>query len=186
MKTQLHGARRSIRSTTLGRRLVRVTAGGLLLILCVLGGRMAASKMIVVAGPSMEPTMHTGDMVFVWPQSRYEVGEALVYRVPEDAPGAGALVIHRLVGFQGEEMILRGDNNEEVDPWTPTADDIVGKQRILVPRLGLLAMLLRQPAVLASLVAGIVSASVVLRTDKEADGPGTARTRVSGPASNTE
>jgi signal peptidase len=126
---------------------------------------MAASKMVVVAGPSMEPTMHTGDVVFVWPQSRYEVGDTLVYRVPEGSPGAGVLVVHRLVGFQGEEMVLQGDNNEEVDPWNPNVDHVVGKQRLLVPKVGLLASILRQPAVLAALVAGMVSAAAVNREE---------------------
>jgi signal peptidase len=155
------------------RLLARRVAFVLVLFAFLLGSQLIGSRMVMVAGPSMQPAMHTGDVVFVWPQSQYEIGDAVVYRVPKNSPGEGALVVHRLIGFEGEEMILQGDNNDSVDPWNPMAEDVVGKQRLLVPKVGILIAYLRQPAVLAALVAGVIAAVVQGRlADRPALSPG--------------
>ncbi|MGZ0218392.1 MAG: signal peptidase I [Acidimicrobiales bacterium] len=122
-----------------------------------------AQRTIVVSGESMEPTMHTGDIVFVWPQSNYEVGSVVVYRVPEGQAGEGTAVIHRVTGHRGDQMILQGDNNDSVDPWNPSAGDVLGKRVVLIPKIGIYLALLRQPSVLASLFAGIITTGLLMR-----------------------
>ena len=122
-----------------------------------------AQRTIVVSGESMEPTMHTGDIVFVWPQSHYEVGSVVVYRIPDGQPGEGRTVIHRVTGHRGDQMILQGDNNDSVDPWNPTVDDALGARVVLIPKIGIYLALLRKPSVLASLFAGIVTTGLLMR-----------------------
>src|SRR5690606_18206258 len=52
---------------------------------------------IVVSGTSMEPLMHTGDFVILQERPHYDVGDVVAYPV-RDGTGAGALVIHRIIG----------------------------------------------------------------------------------------
>ncbi len=80
----------------------------------------------VVAGNSMEPKFHTGDVVMTLERSEYQVGEVIVYTVTfGDKSGA---VIHRIVealpdgGFK-----TKGDNNDFIDPWVAQPDDIRGE-----------------------------------------------------------
>jgi signal peptidase len=101
-----------------------------------LGGSAAY---VIVSGHSMEPTLHTGDLVVAFRQRTYRRGEVIAYHIPENQAGAGALVIHRIVGGSAQDgYITRGDNRDYRDPWRPKARDIVGEMKLHVPRLGML------------------------------------------------
>jgi signal peptidase len=108
-----------------------------------------------VSGVSMLPTLETGDFVVVQKADHYEAGEILAYRVPEGEPGAGAIVIHRLVGGSANDgFVMQGDNKKQPDDWHPKADDVVGHLWVMVPGAGGAVALLRNPTVLAPLAAG--------------------------------
>ena len=101
---------------------------------------------VMVSGTSMEPGMHTGDLVITRTRPRYDVGDPVAFRIRQGEPGAGNVVIHRLAG--GNEVdgfTTRGDNRNYTDPWTPTRDDILGHRWILIPRAGLWIAQLRAP-----------------------------------------
>ena len=99
----------------------------------------------VVSGHSMEPTLHTGDVVLTWKRSSYEVGDVVVYPVP-DGPGAGIDVVHRVIGFQPDgTLITRGDNNHGPDPWHPSPASVVGSEIRMVPAMGNGLDLMRRP-----------------------------------------
>lgn len=124
---------------------------------------------VLVSGESMEPTMHTGDFVVTRKQSAYRVGDVVAYKVPAGHPAAGRQVIHRIVGGSADAGYdLLGDNNDKVDPWHPTSDDIVGKRWVLVPRFGRVVAGLRSPVGLAA-IAGVLTAWAVLGTGKRKD-----------------
>ena len=146
-----------------GRRLKKRAVSALLFLVIIFAGYVLAQRTAIVSGQSMEPTMHAGDIVFVWPQSHYEVGSVVVYRSPEGQPGEGNTVIRRVTGHRGDQMILQGDNNDSVDPWNPSADDALGKRVVLIPKIGIYLAPLRQPVVLASLFAGIVITGMLMR-----------------------
>ena len=126
----------------------RVLSGGttaallVLVVLCwptYLGG---STTIVVVAGRSMEPTWHAGDVVVVR-QGTYEVGDPIVYSIPEGDPGAGRRVIHRIVGGDGVDgWTTQGDNRDEADPWHPTDEDVVGRAVTTIPWVGRLRVLL--------------------------------------------
>lgn len=128
---------------------------------------------VLVSGQSMEPTMHTGDLVITRKQNRYEVGDTVAYRVPKGEPGEGAQVIHRIVGGSAEAgYVTRGDNNDKDDFWYPKPGDIVGERYVLIPKAGMLIAELRSPVGLAA-IAGLLTAWAVLgggRKKEEADG----------------
>jgi len=143
------------------RRLVRAGAMTLMLILVVawfallrpsfLGGQ---TSYLIVSGTSMQPTLESGDLVLAVEQRSYAVGDVVVYHVPAGQPGAGALVIHRIVGGDADSgYILRGDNRQGQDPWRPSDGDVVGRMRIDVPWVGRAFVLLRQPVGIALLAA---------------------------------
>lgn len=122
----------------------------------------------LVHGTSMLPRFHTNDVVIVHRHAHYHVGELIAYTVPKGTAGAGAQVIHRIVG--GNErtgFIVQGDNRTAPDVWHPTLKQVVGSEWLHVPKLGVLIILLHTPLFLASLAAGIAVAFALLHRRKE-------------------
>jgi signal peptidase I len=104
-----------------------------------LGG---STRMVLVSGTSMEPTYLLGDVVVVRSNDTPEVGDVVVFAIPEGT-GAGMLVIHRIVGTDdGGFFVTQGDNRDTVDQWPLTADDIVGTPILRLPYAGRIAMAL--------------------------------------------
>jgi signal peptidase I len=96
---------------------------------------------VLVSGTSMEPTLSTGDLAYVRRASSYEVGDIVAFRVPE-----GGLVIHRIVGGNGQDgYVPQGDNKPAADEWRPTDDDVVGREAFVVPGVGDLLRRLSDP-----------------------------------------
>jgi signal peptidase len=130
---------------------------------------------VMVQGISMEPTFHTGDLIVVWQEDSYRIGDVVAYRVPEGDVGAGSIVIHRIVGGSARSgFVVRGDNNAGPDDWRPLPSDILGKARFRIPALGKVLAFLHAPLPLASLAAGIAVALMVV--------PGNKRQRRAGGA----
>lgn len=129
-------------------------------------GQLVADHAIVVSGESMEPGMHTGDLVVVWPRSQYSPGDEVAYRIPQGGPGAGVTVIHRVVEEVNGSYVMLGDNNENVDPWRPTAEDVIGKRLVLLPNVGRVLLMLRQPGLLGPILAGVMTSWLLLRPER--------------------
>lgn len=111
---------------------------------------------VIVSGISMEPRLHTGDLVIVRTAPAYQVGDLVAYQVPRGQPLAGNLVIHRIVGGDAATgFTMKGDNNKAADPWHPRGQDIIGKGWAEFPGSGRLLLVARQPLVLASLIGGL-------------------------------
>ncbi len=126
-----------------------------------LGGR---SGVVMVSGVSMQPTMHTGDLALVRQHDRYEVGEIVAFRVPKGEQGAGAIVIHRIIGGSGDQgYVLQGDNKPRPDPWRPTNADVVGARWGLVPKAGSLLSFLLAPINVAALASAVVVFKILAR-----------------------
>jgi signal peptidase len=114
-----------------------------------LGG---AAAYVIVSGKSMEPTLADGDVVFARRQSSYRIGDIVAYRVPKGEAGAGAMVIHRIVGGSAESGYwTKGDNRDGRDAWRPKPHDVVGSVWLTIPRAGAAFAFLRAPLVLAGL-----------------------------------
>lgn len=130
-------------------------------------------SVVVVAGESMEPVLHGGDVVLLRERAAYAAGDVVAYRVPSGEPGAGLVVIHRVVGGSAAEgFITRGDNETGRDPWRPGPADVLGRRALVVPRLGVAIGFLRSGLGLAGLAA-LVAFGLALRPGR----PGAAGSR---------
>lgn len=120
---------------------------------------------IVIRGDSMEPSYASGDLLIVRNQPSYGRHDVIAYRVPDGEVGEGIVVVHRIAGGSAAAgFTVRGDNNPSADPWLPQETDVVGKAWLLIPGLGLVLMVVRQPLVLAAIAASLVVGVVVLRS----------------------
>jgi signal peptidase I len=143
----------AVRKLTSLLGLVLVSAVVALLWPSSLGGRV---DYIVVSGTSMEPGLHTGDLVLVRASDTYEVGDEVAYRVPQGDVGEGSTVIHRITGGDGRSgYTTQGDNRDAPDTWLPTDDDVIGERWVMVPQAGRLLVLLRSPLAVALLAAAL-------------------------------
>lgn len=132
---------------------------GWLLLPTQYGGHVATT---VVSGHSMEPTYWTGDLVVTWRGSEVSPGDVVVYRVPAGEPGEGLHVVHRVVSVDASgRLTMLGDNNDEVDMWTPSEVDVVGEVVASVPQGGRWMQLLLSPLALAMLCGVLVMLAVV-------------------------
>lgn len=118
-----------------------------------IGGTVAYVR---VDGHSMDGTFKTGDLVVVRRQRSYHVGDVVSYRVPKGEFGAGAQVIHRIIGGSGSKgFITQGDNKPFPDKWYPKTSDVVGTWWIRVPGIGVRAEVLRSPVHVGGLCAAL-------------------------------
>jgi signal peptidase len=105
---------------------------------------------VIIAGHSMGPTFHTGDLAITQRQPSYAVGDVIAFETE------GGVVIHRIVG--GDAVAgyqVKGDNRELPDVWHPRPDSIGGKVWFWVPQVGSALAFVRQPAILAGLAAAL-------------------------------
>ncbi len=121
------------------------------------------ASFIVVSGESMEPTLYNGDLVILRERAEYAVGDIVVFPVPEGEPSAGVLIIHRIVDGTPERFVIQGDNRDEIDEWSPAAEDIEGSLWLHVPSGGRVVMTLFSPPVAAGLAGGAFTMWLLLR-----------------------
>lgn len=104
---------------------------GLILVLwpTTFGGRFG---IVVVAGTSMEPTYMLGDALVTWRQPA-EVGDVILFQVPEGQFGEGNPVIHRVIDLDESGWVTQGDNMFLPDEWTPSSRDVLGVVQFRIP-----------------------------------------------------
>lgn len=130
-----------------GRTLIGRWVGGLAIMLGLamiwwlfapssLGG---VARFVVINGNSMAPLYQRGDLVITRAADDYAIGDIVTYRHPEIG-----LVIHRIIGRNGDRWRLKGDHNDFVDPYEPLPQEIEGRAWLHIPRLGSILALARQ------------------------------------------
>jgi signal peptidase len=144
---------------------VAILAWVVLLRPTALGG---STTYVIVGGDSMLPTYRSGDLIVAQPAGPAAegsaVGSVVVFRIPAGEPGAGRLVIHRIVGYDAATgYSTRGDHNSYTDPWHPRAADVVGTPAAVLPGVGNAISFVRQPIVAALLFALLTMAWLFLR-----------------------
>ncbi len=110
-----------------------------------LGG---STTYVVTHGTSMEPHFHTGDLAIVRGQSDYHVGEVVAYHNHQ----LHTIVLHRIIGREGDRYLFKGDNNNFVDPEHPVASQLIGALWIHIPGVGLRLQSIRSPLVMGILL----------------------------------
>jgi len=116
-----------------------------------LGGH---TSMVIVSGESMEPTYFDGDLVIAR-KMEPSIGDVIIY-APEGL--GGSQIVHRIIGGNAEDgWQLQGDNNDFIDPFTPTGDEVKGVVLVHYSNFGRVTVLLLNPMVWAFvLLAAIV------------------------------
>jgi len=109
-----------------------------------LGG---SATYVVTHGVSMEPRFHTGDLAIVRRQSHYHVGEVVAYRNKM----LGTVVLHRIVGREGDRYLFKGDNNHFVDFEHPLGNQLIGALWLHLPGAGADLHSIRSPALVGLL-----------------------------------
>ena len=126
----------------------------------------APAKYVIVAGHSMEPTLRTGDLAFVVRHPSYRRGDVVAYHVPAGETGAGAVVIHRVIGGSADAgYVTQGDNRDSRDIWRPKPDDMIGSMALQIPLAGRLPAFLGTPFGLG-ICAGLLAFLLVTGTRK--------------------
>ena len=106
-----------------------------------------------VSGTSMEPGLHTGDLVITYQRASYQVDDIVAFEIPE-----GGVVIHRIIEVTPEDLyVFQGDNRAHADPWALPADAILGELVIDIPKAARVAGFLTQPIALAAMVTAIAA-----------------------------
>lgn len=100
---------------------------------------------VVVSG-SMEPEIHTDDLVIVRDTGTYEIGEVVSFW------DGNAVVTHRIIGQTSDGFITKGDanNTSDTDPCPP--ENIVGEVAYVIPGVGTVIGYLRSPLGILGLI----------------------------------
>ncbi len=93
-------------------------------------------KVYTVQSGSMEPTIHTGSLIFVKSMSNYNVGD-IVTRATNDSK---VTITHRIVSINNDNGKIsyktKGDANEDVDGEMTSQSNVVGKEIFIIPYIG--------------------------------------------------
>ena len=122
----------------------------LLIVLLVIAGSAALSalglpqeyRLFVVQSGSMEPTIKTGSLVIVKPESQYIKGDIITFKVqPQaDIKNPNLLISHRIVDIKGVNgqtfFITKGDANNTPDMELRPEGNVLGKVIFSIPYLG--------------------------------------------------
>jgi len=110
---------------------VSVALGALIAVLVAIPwllGVGLGGQLVQIEGTSMEPTLERGTVVAVKdePTEQLDVGEVVLVQTVLDQDSGPVAYAHRVVSIDGEELTLKGDNNEAPDPITVPTSDVEG------------------------------------------------------------
>ena len=155
-----------------------------LLALLLVGARVVGLQVFTVLSGSMEPTYHTGSLIYVKKVDPYTIkeGQPITFMLDENT-----VATHRIVGVVPDEedpTVIRfrtkGDANEAEDGSLVHYKNVIGTPVFSIPRLGYLANYIQHPP--GTYVAVSAGAAVLLlmflpellgmmRSDGEEDKP---------------
>ena len=119
------------------------------LAILLVGMRFAGFKVFTVLSGSMEPTYHTGSVIYVKEvdYTTLQAGDVITFAISEDM-----VATHRIVGVVPDDedpSVLRyrtkGDANDSEDGTLVHYKNIVGKPVFTIPYLGYIASYIQSP-----------------------------------------
>ena len=120
-----------------------------LLALLLVGARLVGLQVFTVLSGSMEPTYHTGSLIYVKKvdATKLSEGTVITFMLDEDT-----IATHRIVGVVPDEddpSVIRyrtkGDANENEDGGLVHYKNVVGTPVFTIPKLGYLANYIQHP-----------------------------------------
>lgn len=120
-----------------------------LVLLCLAHPVFGLRSFTVMSG-SMEPAIHTGDLVVNRPiaASDARIGDVITFH-PPTGPDRSTHRVHSMIA-RGDSVVFetKGDANTSVDSWKIGRDGRIGRVVLRVRRLGWVVAWLRQPGIL--------------------------------------
>ena len=107
------------------------------------------SLYVILIGNSMEPRFHQGDLAILHPSKTYTVGDIVAYQHP-----VLGTVFHRIVGGEGDQYILKGDNNNFLDSHYPVEDEVRAKLWLHLPKVGKAIEFIQSPGIFPIVIVG--------------------------------
>ncbi len=145
-----------------------------LLALLLVGARIVGLQVFTVLSGSMEPTYHTGSLIYVKKVDPYtiEVGQPITFMLDENT-----VATHRVVGIVPDEedsSVIRfrtkGDANEAEDGGLVHYKNVIGTPIFSIPYLGYVADYIQHPpGMYVAISAGAVLLLLVFLPDVFAD-----------------
>ncbi len=82
-------------------------------------------RYMLYTGPSMNPTLKTGDILYVvaYNGGRVRRGDVVVF----PTPAGGRDITHRVISVDSGRIRTFGDNNSQIDDYTLSCDDLAGR-----------------------------------------------------------
>ena len=121
------------------------------------------NTIMVITTTSMLPVLNPNDMIIVESVSIDEIKEGDI--IAFDSHMKMGIVAHRVIEVYEEDeqtvVDTKGDNNEKLDPWYVTDDDLIGKVKNIIPMFGIVLV----GPVRFALVAVIIISAVSLMKD---------------------
>lgn len=97
--------------------------------------------LLVLTG-SMEPTIFPNEIIIIKEQNQYKENDIITYR-----DKFGMLITHRIIGIEGENIITKGDSNNDEDEII-TKDKIEGKVILHSAILGYIFIYVLKPLII--------------------------------------
>ena len=145
-----------------------------LLALLLVGARLFGLQVFTVLSGSMEPTYHTGSLIYVKKVDPYTIqnGQVITFMLDEDT-----IATHRVVGIVPDEedaSVIRfrtkGDANETEDGGLVHYKNVIGTPVFTIPYLGYVADYIQHPpGMYVAISAGAILLLLVFLPDLFAD-----------------
>jgi len=115
----------------------------------------------VVLSGSMEPTLKVDDLILIREQETYQVGDIVVFQ------DGGSLTVHRLLSYDSENAITKGDANNVADEPIGS-DQIMGAVFARIPMMGVVVSAIKTPiGILLTLGGALLLAEISYRSDRK-------------------
>lgn len=120
-----------------------------ILALLLVGARLIGLQVFTVLSGSMEPTYHTGSLIYVKSVDPFELreGDVITFMLDEDT-----IATHRIVDVvpdENDRSVVRfqtkGDANDAVDGSLVHYKNVVGSPVFTIPKLGYVANYIQNP-----------------------------------------
>jgi len=138
------------------------------------------SPWIVPVSWSMSPTIEAGDLVFLQGTDprKLEVGEIILFKKIAPNLGSGALTLsiptlHRIARIENSDnhlfFVTKGDLNQDVDDWFVPEDGISGKVFFVIPRVGIVFIILARIEVKLFIISIIIFLLIIWPSKKKTE-----------------
>lgn len=111
----------------------------------------------VITSGSMQPSIPVGSIVIAQSENSYNVGDIVTFKPTENKDHN---VTHRIVGYEGNMFITKGDANQDADLGRIESSQIAGKKVLTIPYLGYLVNFAKTPQGFVILV--IIPATIIV------------------------